>query len=133
VEFLRKKPVHNLQFPTYTSPTARQISYQSSYGKWYILFYIFISHFILFLSLLMCIMIQHFSVMTDFIFEIYSSRTMTGDSVFHIFCIQFQYKFKPNINKREPSARGYNWATLFLGDINTGTWPSRLGESQMRQ
>jgi hypothetical protein len=31
------------------------------------------------------------------------------------------------------SARGYNWATLFLGDINTGTWPSRLGESQMRQ
>jgi hypothetical protein len=28
---------------------------------------------------------------------------------------------------------GYNWATLFLGDINTGTWPSRLGESQMRQ
>jgi hypothetical protein len=29
--------------------------------------------------------------------------------------------------KREPSARGYNWATLFLGDINTGTWPSRLG------
>jgi hypothetical protein len=24
-------------------------------------------------------------------------------------------------------------ATLFLGDINTGTWPSRLGESQMRQ
>jgi hypothetical protein len=29
--------------------------------------------------------------------------------------------------KREPSARGYSWATLFLGDINTGTWPSRLG------
>jgi hypothetical protein len=26
-----------------------------------------------------------------------------------------------------------NWATLFLGDINTGTWPSRLGVSQMRQ
>jgi hypothetical protein len=24
----------------------------------------------------------------------------------------------------------YNWATLFLGDINTGTWPSRLRESQ---
>jgi hypothetical protein len=28
---------------------------------------------------------------------------------------------------------GYNWAILFLGDIiNTGTWSSRLGESQMR-
>jgi hypothetical protein len=36
-------------------------------------------------------------------------------------------------DKREPSARGYNWANLFLGDTNTGTWPSRLGESQMRQ
>jgi hypothetical protein len=35
--------------------------------------------------------------------------------------------------KREPSARGYNWATLFLGDINTGTWHSRLVVSQMRQ
>jgi hypothetical protein len=22
---------------------------------------------------------------------------------------------------------GYNWAILFLGDINTGTWPSILG------
>jgi hypothetical protein len=27
-------------------------------------------------------------------------------------------------------ARGYNWATLFLGEINTGTWLSRLGKSQ---
>jgi hypothetical protein len=25
------------------------------------------------------------------------------------------------------NARGYNWATLFLGEINTGTWPYRLG------
>jgi hypothetical protein len=30
----------------------------------------------------------------------------------------------------EPSARRYIWATLFLGGINTGTWPSRFGESQ---
>jgi hypothetical protein len=34
-------------------------------------------------------------------------------------------------NSSFTSARGYNWITLFLGDINTGTWPSRLGESQM--
>jgi hypothetical protein len=33
----------------------------------------------------------------------------------------------------EPSVRRYSWATLFLGDITMGTWPSRLGESQMRQ
>jgi hypothetical protein len=26
---------------------------------------------------------------------------------------------------------GYDRATLFLGDINMGTWPSRLGESQI--
>jgi hypothetical protein len=32
-----------------------------------------------------------------------------------------------------PLPGGYNWTTLFLGDINTGTWPSRLGKSQMRQ
>jgi hypothetical protein len=31
--------------------------------------------------------------------------------------------------KREPSARGYNWTTLFLGDINTGTWPQVGGVS----
>jgi hypothetical protein len=29
--------------------------------------------------------------------------------------------------------RRYDWASLFLRDINTGTWPTRLGESQMRQ
>jgi hypothetical protein len=29
------------------------------------------------------------------------------------------------------SAWRYKRATLFLGDINTGTWPSRLGESQI--
>jgi hypothetical protein len=33
----------------------------------------------------------------------------------------------------ECSARGHNWATLFLGDVNIGNWPSRFGESQMRQ
>jgi hypothetical protein len=27
-------------------------------------------------------------------------------------------------------AWGYNWASLFLGEINTGTWPPRLGESK---
>jgi hypothetical protein len=33
----------------------------------------------------------------------------------------------------ERSARGCNWVTLFLGDIITGTWPSRMGKFQMRQ
>jgi hypothetical protein len=31
--------------------------------------------------------------------------------------------------KGYPVPRGYNWATLFLGGINTGIWPSRLRES----
>jgi hypothetical protein len=30
-----------------------------------------------------------------------------------------------------PSALGYNYATLYLGDINMGTRPSRLGDSQI--
>jgi hypothetical protein len=38
-----------------------------------------------------------------------------------------------NATKREPSARGYSWAALILGDMNTWTWTSRLGKSQMRQ
>jgi hypothetical protein len=29
------------------------------------------------------------------------------------------------------SALGYNWSTMFLEDIDTGTWLSRLWESQM--
>jgi hypothetical protein len=32
-------------------------------------------------------------------------------------------------DEKEPSAWGNNRATLFLGYINTGTWPYRLGES----
>jgi hypothetical protein len=28
--------------------------------------------------------------------------------------------------KKEPSAWGYNQATVFLGNIIKGTWPSRL-------
>jgi hypothetical protein len=35
------------------------------------------------------------------------------------------------LRELKPSARGYNRATLSLGDINTGTWPSRLGESRI--
>jgi hypothetical protein len=33
-------------------------------------------------------------------------------------------------DEKEPSAWRYNRATLFLGDINTGTWLSRLGSLQ---
>jgi hypothetical protein len=33
--------------------------------------------------------------------------------------------------KKKPSAWGYNWATLFLGHTNTGTWPSNVRESRI--
>jgi hypothetical protein len=33
----------------------------------------------------------------------------------------------------EPSAWRYNWATLFLRHINTGTWSSRLGEPRISE
>jgi hypothetical protein len=29
------------------------------------------------------------------------------------------------------NAWGCNWSTLFMGEINTGTWPYRLGESKI--
>jgi hypothetical protein len=29
--------------------------------------------------------------------------------------------------KRNPNTRSYNWATLFLGEMNSETWPSRWG------
>jgi hypothetical protein len=32
-----------------------------------------------------------------------------------------------NFGGRGPCVRAYNWATLFLGEINTGTRPSRYG------
>jgi hypothetical protein len=40
--------------------------------------------------------------------------------------------FEPGLNSAtmKPNTRGYNLATLFLGEINTGTWPYRFGESQ---
>jgi hypothetical protein len=47
----------------------------------------------------------------------------------------FEYLHRsPAIRRRrqkEPSAWGCNWATPFLGDINTGTWPSGWGESRI--
>jgi hypothetical protein len=34
-------------------------------------------------------------------------------------------------DKKGTQCLGYNRSTLFLGDINTGIWPSRLGESRI--
>jgi hypothetical protein len=36
-------------------------------------------------------------------------------------------------NTSKLNAWGYNWTTLFLRDVNTGTWTAKLGVSQMRQ
>jgi hypothetical protein len=44
---------------------------------------------------------------------------------------QSQCDFDFSLARSKPSAWGYKRATLFLGDINTGTWPSRLGESRI--
>jgi hypothetical protein len=52
------------------------------------------------------------------------------------FSVQYDQKLFNEVswsNFIKLSARGYNWATLFLGDINTETWPSSLRESQMRE
>jgi hypothetical protein len=53
----------------------------------------------------------------------YGTRLYNGNLVFSV---RYKYSaseyFQTNLRHiSEPSARGYNWATLFLGDINTGT------------
>jgi hypothetical protein len=34
-------------------------------------------------------------------------------------------------DEKGTQCRVYNWATLFLGDTNTGTWPYGLGEPRI--
>jgi hypothetical protein len=38
---------------------------------------------------------------------------------------EFYILFKGSFGFK-PNTRGYNWATLFLGEINTGTWHGRI-------
>jgi hypothetical protein len=40
------------------------------------------------------------------------------------------YGYMRILHRDNPMPGGYHWATLFLGQINTRTWPSRLGEPQ---
>jgi hypothetical protein len=62
-----------------------------------------------------------------------------GDVYFRILCTVHGSKHHLcTVNRvtdvaTKPSVRECNWATLFLGGINTGTWLPRFGESQMRQ
>jgi hypothetical protein len=55
---------------------------------------------------------------------------LPGYGVLHYFISKDLNTFFQSAIK--PSGPGYNWATLFLGDINTGTWPSRLGELKLK-
>jgi hypothetical protein len=41
--------------------------------------------------------------------------------------INFNFNFNLGAAKMEPIARGYNWATLFLGDINTRDLAFQVG------
>jgi hypothetical protein len=44
-----------------------------------------------------------------------------------------QHRHPPKITLKahKPSTWVYNWTTLFLEDVNTGTWSSRLGKSRI--
>jgi hypothetical protein len=61
-----------------------------------------------------------------------TKRTWPTDSRWHNFSYR-EVSQSWEAKKRQPSARGYNWATQFLGYLNTETWPSRIGESKTRQ
>jgi hypothetical protein len=43
----------------------------------------------------------------------------------------FRYSTNEDVTPQDISV-GYNWATLFLRDINMGIWPSMLGQSKIR-
>jgi hypothetical protein len=49
--------------------------------------------------------------------------------------VGFEYLHRSSASRRRRRkgnpVPGYNWAALFLGDVNTGTWPSRFGKSQV--
>jgi hypothetical protein len=49
--------------------------------------------------------------------------------------LEYLHRIPASRKRRQKGTQcpGYNWATLFLEDINMGTLPSRLRESQMRQ
>jgi hypothetical protein len=46
---------------------------------------------------------------------------------------RFEYLHRSPATKKEQIARGYNWTTLFLGDINTGPGSPGWGSSNLRQ
>jgi hypothetical protein len=58
-------------------------------------------------------------------------RNMADQQGNAIFCaVRADYKQHKSAKENVPNASGYIWATLFLEEINTGTCPSKLGESQ---
>jgi hypothetical protein len=58
------------------------------------------------------------------------SLTKKKSVEFLVQCCSNQSVYKWRVETLNSNARGYNWTSLFLGEINTATWPYRLGESQ---
>jgi hypothetical protein len=59
-------------------------------------------------------------------FSVQYRRVEMGSNTFTV-----ALKVVGKATKREPSAWGYNWDTLFLGDTNKRAWPPRLEESRI--
>jgi hypothetical protein len=62
------------------------------------------------------------------------SRAWTKRGLIYVIYVLYIYELQTYhaiiCKSDKPNAQCYNWATLFLGEINTGTWHSRLVESQ---
>jgi hypothetical protein len=59
----------------------------------------------------------------------------TASSILSGSSLVIRFNGFPDVNSAhviitKPNVREYNWATLFLEEINTGTWPSMLRKSQ---
>jgi hypothetical protein len=50
--------------------------------------------------------------------------------VLYIYELSIYHAIICKLIRKKSNAQGYNWVTLFLEEIYTGTWPSWLGESQ---
>jgi hypothetical protein len=66
--------------------------------------------------------------------KVFSVRYELDSYIYYLGVIPFSHLIQcPEVTQPVNPMLRSNRATLFLGNINTGTWPSSLGEFQMRQ
>jgi hypothetical protein len=89
------------------------------------------------LHLIICIGVHGFGLLARFVAYFSTSLSILVSRVcvlYHNFYCIFSCYLRPTqhgVRHLNSCAWGYNQTNMFLGDINTGTWPSRLVESRI--